>query len=286
MIWRRSYDTPPPPIEPGSEWDVAADPRYADLPPEVRARHRVPGRRARAHAPVVGRRRRARPAGGQGRARGRPRQQPPGPGQAPRGHLRGRHRGPQHRHRRAPGLRPRRRPCGPPAPAATWATPTSWPGGPPRWPTRGGDHGPAAGRRPGGRPLGWAPTRRWPGRSSAGSSIPTHGAPGSLVGRGVPLMGRTSPTPVTHVRPAGVRRPSCPGRPGRVHLHRGLGWRRPGGGRRGGGGVGQLAVVGRLRRPGPRRPRPAHRARLGQRRPDGPVLLRRGPRDQARAGGR
>ena len=34
-VWRRSYDIAPPPIEPGSEFDVAADPRYADLPPEV-----------------------------------------------------------------------------------------------------------------------------------------------------------------------------------------------------------------------------------------------------------
>ena len=33
--WRRSYDVPPPPIERGSEFDVADDPRYADLPPEV-----------------------------------------------------------------------------------------------------------------------------------------------------------------------------------------------------------------------------------------------------------
>ncbi|HWH28016.1 MAG TPA: phosphoglyceromutase [Mycobacteriales bacterium] len=28
MLWRRSYDVPPPPIEPGSEWDVAQDERY------------------------------------------------------------------------------------------------------------------------------------------------------------------------------------------------------------------------------------------------------------------
>ena len=34
-VWRRSFDTPPPPIEPGSEFDVAGDPRYADLPPEA-----------------------------------------------------------------------------------------------------------------------------------------------------------------------------------------------------------------------------------------------------------
>ena len=33
-IWRRSYDVPPPPLEPGSEWDFAGDPRYAgqDIP--------------------------------------------------------------------------------------------------------------------------------------------------------------------------------------------------------------------------------------------------------------
>ena len=35
MLWRRSYAVPPPPIEAGSEWDVAADPRYAALPPDA-----------------------------------------------------------------------------------------------------------------------------------------------------------------------------------------------------------------------------------------------------------
>ncbi len=38
MLWRRSYDTPPPPLEDGSEFSQAADPRYADLPDEVRPR--------------------------------------------------------------------------------------------------------------------------------------------------------------------------------------------------------------------------------------------------------
>lgn len=33
MLWRRSYDTPPPPIEPGSEFSQDADPRYADVDP-------------------------------------------------------------------------------------------------------------------------------------------------------------------------------------------------------------------------------------------------------------
>jgi len=31
MAWRRSYDTPPPPIEPGGEFSQNADPRYADI---------------------------------------------------------------------------------------------------------------------------------------------------------------------------------------------------------------------------------------------------------------
>ncbi|WP_345350707.1 phosphoglyceromutase [Rhodococcus olei] len=31
MLWRRSYDTPPPPIEVGSEYSQDADPRYANL---------------------------------------------------------------------------------------------------------------------------------------------------------------------------------------------------------------------------------------------------------------
>jgi 2,3-bisphosphoglycerate-dependent phosphoglycerate mutase len=35
MKWRRSYDTPPPPIERGSEWDVSSDPRYAMLTSDV-----------------------------------------------------------------------------------------------------------------------------------------------------------------------------------------------------------------------------------------------------------
>jgi 2,3-bisphosphoglycerate-dependent phosphoglycerate mutase len=34
-IWRRSYDIRPPDIEPGSEFDVADDPRYRELAPHV-----------------------------------------------------------------------------------------------------------------------------------------------------------------------------------------------------------------------------------------------------------
>ena len=32
LVWRRSYDTPPPPLEPGDERTSAHDPRYAKLP--------------------------------------------------------------------------------------------------------------------------------------------------------------------------------------------------------------------------------------------------------------
>lgn len=35
MLWRRSYDTPPPPLDPSSEFSQSGDPRYADLPPEI-----------------------------------------------------------------------------------------------------------------------------------------------------------------------------------------------------------------------------------------------------------
>ncbi len=35
MIWRRSYDTPPPQIAADAEFSQAHDPRYAGLPPEV-----------------------------------------------------------------------------------------------------------------------------------------------------------------------------------------------------------------------------------------------------------
>jgi 2,3-bisphosphoglycerate-dependent phosphoglycerate mutase len=33
MAWRRSYDTPPPPLAPGTRYDVAGDPRYRGLDP-------------------------------------------------------------------------------------------------------------------------------------------------------------------------------------------------------------------------------------------------------------
>jgi 2,3-bisphosphoglycerate-dependent phosphoglycerate mutase len=35
MTWRRSYDTPPPPLPDDDEWSQVGDPRYAALPPEL-----------------------------------------------------------------------------------------------------------------------------------------------------------------------------------------------------------------------------------------------------------
>ena len=36
MLWRRSYDTPPPVIERDSEFSQFSDPRYADIPEDER----------------------------------------------------------------------------------------------------------------------------------------------------------------------------------------------------------------------------------------------------------
>ena len=36
MLWRRSYDTPPPPLAPDNTWTQFDDPRYAFLPSEAR----------------------------------------------------------------------------------------------------------------------------------------------------------------------------------------------------------------------------------------------------------
>jgi 2,3-bisphosphoglycerate-dependent phosphoglycerate mutase len=38
MLWRRSYDVPPPPIADADEFSQFGDPRYANLPPELKPR--------------------------------------------------------------------------------------------------------------------------------------------------------------------------------------------------------------------------------------------------------
>ena len=55
MAWRRSYDTPPPPIERGSKYSQDGDPRYADI--DGGAADRMPeGRRRAVRAVLRGRR--------------------------------------------------------------------------------------------------------------------------------------------------------------------------------------------------------------------------------------
>ena len=62
MIWRRSYDTPPPPIEPGSEFSPGRRPALRRPAAGGPAGDRVPRRRRRPDAAVLVRRDRAGPA--------------------------------------------------------------------------------------------------------------------------------------------------------------------------------------------------------------------------------
>ena len=54
-IWRRSYDIPPPPLDESDERHPRHDPRYANLPPNGAARHRIVEDDARARAALLGR---------------------------------------------------------------------------------------------------------------------------------------------------------------------------------------------------------------------------------------
>ena len=145
MLWRRSYDTPPPPLAPDNPYDVAGDPRYRDVDPDDVPRTECLADVVRRVVPywesaIVPDLRAAAEKGG-AVARRRPRQLHPGPAQAPRGHLRRRH------HRaRGPDRHPlphaaRRRPHGAARPT-TSATPRPLRpprrrGGPPGRPTPG-----------------------------------------------------------------------------------------------------------------------------------------------------
>ena len=110
MLWRRSFDTPPPPIErrqrvlPGRR--SRSTPTSASDLPRTECLKDVIARLLpyweSAIVPDL--------AGGQDRAGRRPRQQPARHRQAPRRHQRRGHRRPEHPHRHAAGLRARRRP--------------------------------------------------------------------------------------------------------------------------------------------------------------------------------
>ena len=82
MLWRRSYDTPPPPLADDSEFSQVGDPRYADLGDAMPA-HRVPQGCPDPPAAVLGIGHQGRPQGRQDRPGHRPRQLAARPRQAP-----------------------------------------------------------------------------------------------------------------------------------------------------------------------------------------------------------
>ena len=88
MLWRRSYDTPPPPLDADSEFSQVGDPRYVDLPPEIMPRTECLADVLHAGPSLLVRRHRPRPAAWPDRAGDRPRQLAARPRQAPRRHVR------------------------------------------------------------------------------------------------------------------------------------------------------------------------------------------------------
>ncbi len=84
MLWRRSYDTPPPPIADDDEFSQVGDPRYADLPPELMPRTECLADVVAPHAAVLVRRDRSRPAPRSDRCSRGARQLAAGAGQTPR----------------------------------------------------------------------------------------------------------------------------------------------------------------------------------------------------------
>ena len=153
MLWRRSYDVPPPPLADDGEFSQVGDPRYADLrraPPRTECLKDVLVRMLPYwYDPIVPDLR-----AGKHRAGRRARQLAAGPGQAPGRHQRRGHRRAQHPHRHPAGVRPRRRPPRRSAPAAPTSTRSRRrpPSRPSR--TRAAEPGQASRRR-----AGWPVTR-------------------------------------------------------------------------------------------------------------------------------
>ena len=139
MLWRRSYDTPPPPIADDDEWAQTGAARYAELADEILPRTEcladvvdrmlpywydaiVPDLRSGPH-----------------RLRRGARQLAAGAGQAPRRDVRGGHRRAQHPHRHPAGLPARRAPAPDRCAAGSTSTPTRPPRPSRRSPTRDAD---------------------------------------------------------------------------------------------------------------------------------------------------
>ena len=83
MIWRRSYDVPPPPLADDDPLSQVGDPRYATLPPELMPRTECLRDVVDADAPLLVRRDRPRHRGGPDGVRGGARQLAARAGQAP-----------------------------------------------------------------------------------------------------------------------------------------------------------------------------------------------------------
>ncbi len=106
MLWRRSYDVPPPPIADDDEYSQFGDPRYTAAAARGPPAHRVPQGRARPGAAVLVRRDRAGPAGRPYGAGGRARQLAARARQAPRRDLRRGDRQAEHPDRHPAAVRP------------------------------------------------------------------------------------------------------------------------------------------------------------------------------------
>ena len=150
MLWRRSYDTPPPPIADDDEWSQTGAPRVRRPRRRDPAAHRVPGRRRGPDAALLVRRDRARPAHRADRLRRRARQLAARAGQAPRRDVRGGRRRAEHPHRHPAGLPARRAPAPDACAAASTSTRTPPPTPSRRSPTRAADRPARSGHQPGG----------------------------------------------------------------------------------------------------------------------------------------
>ena len=139
QLWRRSYDTPPPPLSPDNPYDVAGDPRYRDLDPADLPRTECLKDVVRPRRALLGVGHRARPPGrrrpGRRRAGRRPRQLHPGPAQAP-ARTSPTTRSPSSRSRRASPSACGSTTTSPCTRPSTWATPRPPPPPPPPWPAR------------------------------------------------------------------------------------------------------------------------------------------------------
>ena len=111
MLWRRSYDVPPPPIDPGDEHAQTGDPRYAVLAPELRPATECLADVVERMLPYWYDDDRPRPALGPDGPRHRARELVARVGEAPRRHLGRRDRGAEHPDRHPARLPARRRPA-------------------------------------------------------------------------------------------------------------------------------------------------------------------------------